>query len=187
MKLPGGAVVTLVPLMTLMMLASPAPAHAELARDLGVEAGGSMSGSFWFGIGAAVHAGVTTTASQFIVGASLAADLTRFFDDGGVDDNGAPLDAYHVSARLRGGPDNSPLYVLLGFGATYVTNRLDEGERFEVPSISHWSAALVTGAGMDLGYWGIELNVRQPIDGVLVTNSGFALGIQFDLRVGVRL
>lgn len=40
---------------------------------------------------------------------------------------------------------------------------------------------------MDLGRWGIELNVRQPLDSVLVQNTGFELGIQLDLRVGVRL
>jgi len=149
--------------------------------------GASLSGSLALGLGAGVHAGVTATTSQFRIGASVAGDVARFFNDGSSDDNGEPFDILHVSGRLRGGPDNSPLYVLLGFGASYVTNHLAEGEELEVPSISHWTAMIVTGGGMDLGRWGIELNVRQPLDSVLVTNTGFALGIQFDLRVGVRL
>jgi hypothetical protein len=170
-----------------LLCGAAVPARAELRPDLGVEAGGSLCGQIWFGVGAGVHAGLTMTVDEFRIGASVAGDIARFFDDGGGNDNGAPIDIYHLSGRLRGGPAKSPLYLLLGFGATYYTNRLEEGERFEVPAIAHWSPMIVTGGGMDLGRFAVELNVRQPLDAVLVNNTGFSIGIQLDLRVGVRL
>lgn len=172
-------------LLVAALCALPAAARAEVAPDAGLLVGPQMCEAEIFGVGVAVHGGVTMTVEELRIGASVAGDLARFWDSD--DTNGAPIDVWHVSGRLRGGTVQSPLYLLLGFGASYYSNRLDEGEKPEVPSIGRWKAVLTAGGGADLGRWGIEVNVRQPLSPTLVQQTGFSIGFQLDARIGVRL